>query len=189
MFRDRIIRFRVSWSALFNSTRNPTARFNDAVRWALWAATIPVACSRPEIRPLQDTEGRRFAAHMKQDEVVKVLSTETSSEDAPFVLKRKGHLVAVCPESRPASNTAMGECRGLVCREDHDCPPAHGLKNGTCINGLCIEPSQAITPDDAIMLCLAGTGVGHSSPQQVDRFALGLNCGTPCRVPAPCRQP
>jgi hypothetical protein len=39
------------------------------------------------------------------------------------------------------------------------------------------------------MLCLAGTGLGRETPAQVERYALALNCGNPCRIPTPCAQP
>jgi hypothetical protein len=39
------------------------------------------------------------------------------------------------------------------------------------------------------MLCLAGSGLGSEQARQVERYALGMNCGAPCKVPAPCRQP
>jgi hypothetical protein len=39
------------------------------------------------------------------------------------------------------------------------------------------------------MLCLAGTGKPGNTPLQVQRYAMALNCGSPCKVPAPCRQP
>ncbi len=189
MIRDRIIWIRISSSFLAHLTRNPTSWLAGATRSALWFAAIAVACSRPEVLQLRDTEGRKFTAQVKQDEVVQLSSSDVSSRSDSFVLQRKGYLVAICPESSQMSTTAIGDCRGLICTGDYDCPPAHGLKMGTCINGLCVEPSQTINSDDAIMLCLAGTGIGRSSTLQVDRFALGLNCGQPCRVPSPCRQP
>jgi hypothetical protein len=39
------------------------------------------------------------------------------------------------------------------------------------------------------VLCLSGTGLGHETPEQVERIALARHCGTPCEVPSPCRQP
>jgi hypothetical protein len=38
------------------------------------------------------------------------------------------------------------------------------------------------------MLCLWGKGLGRDTPKQVERLSMALNCGTPCKVPAPCRQ-
>jgi hypothetical protein len=138
---------------------------------------------------LEDTEGRKFTARLRDGEVIALTHFDSSSGEEPFRLERTGYLVAVCPGAAPASDTPVAMCRALVCGGDKSCPPAHGLKIGTCINGLCIEPSKTISPKDAIMLCLAGTGAGNSSPAQIERFALGLNCGQPCKVPTPCRQP
>lgn len=56
------------------------------------------------------------------------------------------------------------------------------------MGGLCIEPTHDIASADAVMLCLAGTGLGHDQARQVERYALGLNCGTPCSVPKPCER-
>jgi hypothetical protein len=39
------------------------------------------------------------------------------------------------------------------------------------------------------MLCLSGTGLGRETPAQIERYALALNCGSPCKIPAPCAQP
>jgi hypothetical protein len=96
-----------------------------------------------------------------------------------------GNLVAICDtkDGKPATTT---DCRALECDGDAECPPSHGLENGTCINGLCREPAAQLNKEDAKLLCLAGTGLGASRP---DLVALAVNCGTPCRVPAVCRQP
>lgn len=146
------------------------------------------ACRRGESLELKDTEGRRFTARLRGGEIVRVTQATASQSDDSFTLDRDGYLVGVCPTAASAG-LSMAQCRGLICQGHQDCPPAHGLKQGTCINGLCIEPAHAIGPKDAVMLCLAGTGIGRSTPVQTERFALGLNCGQPCKVPAPCQQP
>ncbi len=146
------------------------------------------ACGRARSAQLQDTEGRRCAARPRDGDVTGLVLVEPPLPGASFRLERNGYLVAVCPSAQGNSGSPA-QCRGLVCQTNQDCPPAHGLEQGTCINGLCIEPSHPIGANDAIMLCLAGTGVGSSSPTQAERFALGLNCGQPCKVPTPCRQP
>jgi hypothetical protein len=96
----------------------------------------------------------------------------------------------VCPDS---DSPHLGDCRALACAADSDCPPTSGgaprATTGTCVGSLCVEPSHELGAEDAIFLCLAGTGLGHERADQVTRYALALNCGTPCRVPAPCRQP
>jgi hypothetical protein len=62
------------------------------------------------------------------------------------------------------------------------------MKEGQCVHGRCSDPAEAISVQDAILLCLAGTGTGRETPAQIERYALALNCGTPCRIPAPCQQ-
>ena len=170
-------------------TSNPTLTITTTISAIATIAVCASACSRTETIQLKDTEGRRFTARLKESQVVSVTMNEPPNRDEPFTIERKGYLVAVCPGSATSVDIPIAQCRGLVCRADQECPPAHGLKHGTCINGLCIEPSNSIGPDDAIMLCLAGTGVGDSLPSQIERFALGLNCGEPCKVPTPCKQP
>lgn len=153
------------------------------------ACVSPAACRHSVTLDLTDTEHRRFTATYAGNELTELRLLEPRTSSVLYDVRRAGYLVAVCPTSLGESRVAPTHCRALVCQADVNCPPAHGLKQGTCINGLCIEPSQNIGADDAIMLCLAGTGAGYSSPVQVERFALGLNCGRPCRVPSPCRQP
>ncbi|MGC4066120.1 MAG: hypothetical protein QM784_16030 [Polyangiaceae bacterium] len=83
---------------------------------------------------------------------------------------------------------ALPQCRPLTCEGDAECPPAEGLDHGVCINHLCTEPSHAVHTEDAVLMCLAGTGTEPQTPLQAERFALGLNCGTPCQIPKVCRQ-
>jgi len=66
---------------------------------------------------------------------------------------------------------------------------AGGDVRATCLAELCIDPVKKISTADAIMLCLAGTGLGRNTGRQAERYALGLNCGDPCVVPSACRQP
>ena len=161
-------------------------------RLARFTLTLLVGCAifgckkSPDLA-LSDTEGRRFQARCGSEGGCQV--TQTAGPDGGAVsLVARGRLIAACPASDGGS-VAAGECRPLVCSGDDDCPPAQGLVHGTCVSGLCVEPAHELYADDAVMLCLAGTGLGRSAPAQVERFALGLNCGTPCRVPRTCRQP
>ena len=119
---------------------------------------------------------------------------------APFVIAgkgvrndglvaRSGRLVGICDVVPGRAPDGPADCRALVCQDDSDCTTAHGLKNGQCLNALCSEPAQALAAPDSVMLCLAGSGLGNQEARQVERYALGLNCGNPCKVPAPCRQP
>lgn len=120
--------------------------------------------------------------------------TQTSGDRRPgnktaFALVRVGRLVGICDVVPGQAPETPADCRALVCQSDADCPPGHGLKDGQCLNALCTDPSQALVPEDSVMLCLAGSGLGNEQARQIERYALGLNCGTPCRVPSPCRQP
>jgi hypothetical protein len=63
------------------------------------------------------------------------------------------------------------------------------MKDGQCLHHRCSDPAAALSVQDSIMLCLAGTGLGRETPAQIERYALALNCGSPCTVPAPCQQP
>lgn len=138
-------------------------------------------CSHPKTLQLSDTEGRSFSAHCSTD-------TGCRLDKKGVALRVTGRVVGICDAPSGHSPTAS-DCRPLTCKTDTDCPPRHNLPHGTCLDGLCIEPAHSINVDDAVMLCLAGTGLGRSSAEQVQRYALAQNCGSPCRVPAPCRQP
>jgi hypothetical protein len=63
------------------------------------------------------------------------------------------------------------------------------MKDGQCLNHHCGDAAEPLGVQDAIMLCLAGTGLGRKTAAQIERYALALNCGSPCTVPAPCPQP
>ncbi len=145
--------------------------------------SLAVSCNREREREMKDTEGRVFSAKCNGDGCQ--LKQQSGPGDGKVSVASRGRLVAVCPETEGTA----GMCRPLVCTTDGDCPPGQGLEHGTCVNALCIEPSHEVTPDDSVMLCLAGTGLGRNAPEQVERFALGLNCGSPCKVPRTCRQP
>ncbi|MBI3201625.1 MAG: hypothetical protein IT377_31380 [Polyangiaceae bacterium] len=151
-------------------------------------ALATTGCKRVSERTLRDTESRAFKAVCDRDGDCKL--TLTSGDHAPdkkgLAIHTTGNLIAMCDVGESKKPDATTDCRALVCSADGDCPPMHGLKDGTCINGLCREPSASISVDDAVLLCLAGTGLGTTQP---DRLAMALNCGSPCRVPTICRQP
>jgi hypothetical protein len=155
----------------------------------LMVCSAIAACRRSGALQLHDTEAREFTASLEGPDVSQLKLSPAPEASSRFELRRGGHLVAACPLLDGSVKVPITQCRALVCKADTECPPAHGLKQGTCINGLCIEPSQNLIADDAIVLCLAGTGADYASPAQIERYALGLNCGQPCRVPTPCRQP
>ena len=141
---------------------------------------------------LRDTEGREFSARCESGKAC--VLKQTAGAPAPggqpaAVLRSPGRLVGVCTAAEGAEPQNPADCRALACTGDDACPPAQGMKRGQCVNGLCTEPSHPIGVADAVMLCLAGTGVGRETARQVERYAMALNCGDPCRIPSPCRQP
>jgi hypothetical protein len=149
-------------------------------------------CKSVSERRLLDSEGREFLAKCQRSgecNLSQASGQGTGSDKTAFVLTRTGRLVGICDVAPGHGPDTPAECRALVCQTDSDCPPSHGLKDGQCVNALCTDPAQNLVTPDSVMLCLAGSGVGHDQPRQVERYALGLNCGTPCKVPAPCRQP
>ena len=156
-------------------------------------ALLASGCSRVSERPLLDTEGRQFSAQCDRDGQCTLSQTSGQTRKdgkTALTLTHTGRLVGIC-DVAPGSTTPEGpaDCRALVCQADTDCPPAHGLKNGQCLNALCADAAQTLASPDSVMLCLAGSGLGNSEPRQIERYALALNCGSPCKVPAPCRQP
>jgi hypothetical protein len=150
-------------------------------------------CQRRSEIVLTDTEGRSFTAVCADDEKPCSLTHKSGPRAEPaggVRLRAVGRLVGVCPDS---DSPHLGDCRALTCAADSGCPPASDGADrgatGTCVGSFCVEPSHALGTEDAVLLCLAGTGLGHERADQVTRYALALNCGSPCRVPAPCRQP
>jgi len=149
-------------------------------------------CKSTSERELTDTEGRHFSAKCERTgecALVQTSGAKRPDEKTSLALTRVGRLVGICDVAPGRGPDTPAECRALVCQSDKDCPPGHGLKDGQCLNALCTDPAQALNPQDSVMLCLAGSGLGNAQARQVERYALGLNCGSPCKVPAPCRQP
>lgn len=150
-----------------------------------------LGCDRERELTLTDTEGRRFHASCEGS----VCQLEQASGDSPaglpsLLLSAPGRTVAICHvEAGQAAPVDSADCRALVCQADADCPPLEGQPEGTCINRLCISTTGDVLVEDAVWMCLAGTGLGRSAPKQVGLYAMARNCGTPCAVPAPCRQP
>lgn len=165
-----------------------------SLRWVsallVTSALLP-ACRRISQRTLKDTEGRAFEAECDRNGTCKL--KQVSGPDAPadkptLALSSEARLVGICNTSE-GGTPAPGDCRAIECATDADCPPALGEKDGTCVNHLCISPTGEQGVPDAVMMCLAGTGLGRTKPNQVGLYAMALNCGTPCVVPKPCRQP
>ncbi|HWZ92994.1 MAG TPA: hypothetical protein VNW92_29215 [Polyangiaceae bacterium] len=149
-------------------------------------------CKSFSERTLTDTEGRTFSAKCERSGVctsTQAFGAKRSDGKSAQALLLTGHVMGICDVEPGQAPGAPSDCRALVCQSDADCPPNHGLKDGQCLNALCTDGAQPLDSTDSVMLCLAGSGLGRDQPRQVERFALGLNCGTPCKVPAPCRQP
>jgi len=149
-----------------------------------------IACDKDGPIVLIDTEGRRFAMSCEDSECSyeRKSASPASPEKTGIELQLSGRVVGIC-DVRPSAGTAAGDCRALVCQSDRDCPPMHGLEAGHCVNQLCTSPDKDLIAEDAVLLCLAGTGLGLNAPKQVERYAMAMNCGRPCVVPTPCRQP
>jgi hypothetical protein len=168
------------------------ARAALAISAAAAIAVLAGGCRTKRQQTLRDTEGREFSARCGSGE--RCVLRQTAGAPAPSsqpaaVLRSPGRLLGVCTAAEGEEPQTPADCRALVCDGDDGCPPAQGMERGQCVNGLCTEPSHAVGVTDAVMLCLAGTGVGRESARQVERYAMALNCGEPCRIPTPCRQP
>jgi hypothetical protein len=169
-----------------------------ALVWRSFLVCVPAwfvgsaGCKSVSERRLSDTEGRAFSARCERTGACTLIQSSGMQRDdgkSAQALLRTGRLVGVCDVEPGQAPAAPSDCRALVCQSDADCPPGHGLKDGQCLNALCTDAAQPLDSSDSVMLCLAGSGLGRDQPRQVERFALGLNCGSPCKVPAPCRQP
>lgn len=149
-----------------------------------------VACRNSEPVRVTDSEGRRFAvrcgdAGCSAEPIEHSASAPRGA--AKFSLQISGRLLGVCTAFGDAP-PHPGDCRPLRCSTDAECPAVRGEGYGTCVGAWCVEPSREPGTNDAILLCLAGTGVGHDSAQQAQRYAMAVNCGSPCVVPAPCKR-
>lgn len=154
--------------------------------------TSLAGCKSMSERQLVDTERRHFMAKCQRTGECALTQTagdRRAGSKTALTLVRVGRLVGICDVEPGKAAETPADCRALVCQSDADCPPGHGLKDGQCLNALCTDPAQTLVPEDSVMLCLAGSGLGNEQARQIERYALGLNCGTPCKVPAPCRQP
>jgi hypothetical protein len=163
----------------------PVARLSRCC--GLSAALLLWACSKPTETTLRDSEGQQYRAVCPERGPCSIEQLAGSGTAGQLVLHSPGRIVGVCTLS--TGSVVLASCRPLGCHSENECPGAHGLEHGVCIGGLCVEPSQGLVTADAVMLCLAGTGRPSNKPLQVQRYAMALNCGSPCKVPAPCRQP
>lgn len=155
----------------------------------LGAALVLGACAKTPTT-LEDTEGRVFETTCK-DNVCAL-----TQRDGPRSTSRKSQLVTtsrvvmICDASRAGTAPAPATCRPVICESDVNCPVlGDGQTQATCKRKLCIDPSEELRVQDSVALCLAGTRIGRRTARQAERYALGLNCGNPCTVPAACRLP
>ena len=148
-------------------------------------------CQKHGPRLLKDTEGRSFEASCPESGPCTFAqkSGPKSSAKPSQALLVGSRLVGICDVKEGEPLQGPFDCRPLNCQTDADCPPLHDMKDGQCLHNRCSDPAEAISVQDSVMLCLAGTGLGRETPAQIERYALALNCGTPCNVPAPCQQP
>ncbi len=160
---------------------------------ALIALSFATGCRSISQRTLSDTEGRKFSAECDRDgecKLKQVSGEEPPSAKPALKLSATGRLLGVCNVAgEDKAPESPADCRALQCDSDADCPPSHGQPDGSCVNQLCIAPTLEPSVSDAVMMCLAGTGLGRNKPAQIGLFAMALNCGSPCVVPKPCRQP
>jgi hypothetical protein len=150
-----------------------------------------IGCQKASGRQLRDTEGRIFSANCPPGGECKLeqKSGPQRIEKPSQALLVGSRLVGVCDVKVGEPPRGPMDCRPLVCESDADCPPpAQGSEDGHCLNRRCSDPAGPIGVQDSIMLCLSGTGLGHDSQQQIERYAMALNCGKPCKIPEPCPQ-
>jgi hypothetical protein len=155
-------------------------------------ALLLAACQKGGPLTLHDSEGRTFEATCPAEGPCKIAQKSGAKvADKPAqTLLASSRLVGIC-DVTTATSAPEGpyDCRPLSCQENKDCPALHGMKEGQCLNHHCGDAAEEIGVQDAVMLCLAGTGFGRKSSAQIERYALALNCGSPCKVPSPCQQP
>jgi hypothetical protein len=197
---------------LRRTSQNPPLPSTPVLQFVLtaWLTMLAASCRNRSEQTIIDSEGRSFLSRCSADRICELTQQsgpvarpaaeaavpqpdksgpKTPGATAVLRLHSTGRVFGVCGPVASDAEPAPSDCRPVVCESDADCPAAEGLRTGVCISRLCTEPSHAINVDDSVMLCLAGTGLGTRTAIQVERLALGLNCGTPCRIPKPCRQP
>jgi hypothetical protein len=148
-------------------------------------------CHKAGPRRVRDSEGRVFEATCPEKSPCTFAqkSGPQRVEKPAQALMLGSRLVGICDVKEGEGPQYPFDCRPLNCEADADCPPLHGMKDGQCLNRRCSDPAEAVGVQDSIMLCLSGTGLGRETPAQIERYALALNCGNPCKIPAPCAQP
>ena len=146
-----------------------------------------LACERSPTT-IQDTEGRVFSMTCKGDTCTLTQTDGPKSGAARHQLLTNTRVIAICDASNPGIAPPPDSCRPVACSTDRDCPLLDNEKaQATCKRSVCTNPGKKLRVNDAVGLCLAGTGIGHRTAKQAERYALGLSCGSPCVVPAACR--
>ncbi len=169
----------------------PRARILRLRLASVLAGFVPLGCQGPQ--RFTDTEDRSYVVECEDKVCTYRPAAPASSEGAPsssqpvpnatnLTLRSTGRLLAIC-EGEKAKGTA---CRAVTCTDS--CPNDPAGNKTTCQRGLCVNEGADITNEDALLLCIAGTGTKRSA-KQAGRMALARTCGTPCVVPAACRQP
>jgi hypothetical protein len=159
---------------------------------ALAAGTLSLGCRLRAEQTIKDTLGRAFQLNCESGKECAIRLAQESSKNADkpvFRLTSSGRIVGVCGSPAERAGHSPSACRPLVCTESSDCPKVSAAQQSLCSKGLCTEPNHSITSEDSVMLCLAETQVGENDASQMEKLALALNCGTPCKIPASCRQP
>jgi hypothetical protein len=161
--------------------------------WLVLLLSVLLAGCRkgPKEMSVRDTEGREFSAACDEGGRCMLQQQRGPRRDdgkTQAVISLPGQLVGVCDVAPGSQPDTPAECRAVVCEEDSDCPPLPGQLTSHCLERVCTDPARPFGPPDAVLLCLAGTGLGRQSPRQVELYALALNCGSPCKLPATCRR-
>ena len=154
----------------------------------LLAVTVALHSCAGMPSTVTDTEKRVFRIDCTEGKACSPSQVEgMKSAGARQVLATSSHVLSVCDAAQAGYRPAPATCRPISCESDADCPIVDSTRNGTCRRGICTNPLKDLVVGDAVSLCLAGTGIGQRTPEQAEKYALGLNCGDPCRVPAACR--
>jgi len=138
-------------------------------------------------RSASDTEGRTFDIACRKAKCAlepAAAATPTPADPEPWAPFRSGRVLLACP---PGERGDGRECRALTCDGNAVCSKLGG-ERFACLEGLCQDSEHAVTSEDRLALCLAGTGAWSGSPEQRSRFAIAQSCRPPCEVPAVCRQ-
>ncbi len=190
-------------------SRPAAARRSGMLRTCMWVLVLVGGCAKDHA--FNDTEGRSFHVRCRGHCANTDDFTADNGRAAPssagmagdkdgFVLSdARARYLAVCDAWKRgtagdgSASWNGDDCRIVSCGVDADCPPSTFMEKPKCVNGLCAEPSRALTYDDVAWLCLAGTGAGgiasETQKKRHDMAIFACKEGSPCVVPPECRQP